>query len=130
MKYFVIALSVLLVSCMGVSEEKSIDQLDHEFEVVQAKENPSKLETAAKETVTDVYSVKTQFTPEHGWGYQILNNGDLYINQPHIPAVAGNKGFDSEAKAATTGDFILYKLNNGLFPPTISQEELDSLGVL
>lgn len=128
MKYFVIVLSVLVVSCTGMSEEKSIEELDAEFNTVT--ETVAEPVDSVIEASSDVYSVKTQFTPEHGWGYQILNNGDLYINQPHIPAVSGNKGFDSEAKATTTADFILYKLNNGLFPPTVSQEELDSLGVL
>ncbi len=128
MKYFVIALSVFVVSCTGTSEEKSIEELDVEFNTVT--ETVAEPVDSVIEAGSDVYSVKTQFTPEHGWGYQILNNGDLYINQPHIPAVAGNKGFDSEAKATTTANFILYKLNNGLFPPTVSQEELDSLGVL
>ena len=128
MKYFTIVLSVFLVSCFGISEETTIEELDQEFK--NSIENVSEPQEAIIETNVDVYSVKTTFTPDHGWGYQILNNGDLYINQPHIPAVAGNKGFDSEGKAITTADYIIYKMNNGLFPPTVSPEELDSLGVM
>jgi len=128
MKYFAIVLSLILASCAGKSEEKTDKELDHEFsdsieKVIDQKET-------LVETSKDVYSVRTTFEPENGWGYQILNNGELYINQPHIPAVAGNKGFDSENKATITADYIIYKMNNGLFPPTVSPEELDSLGVM
>ena len=128
MKNFAIVLSVFLVSCFGISEETTIEELDQEFK--NSIENASEPQEAIIETNVDVYSVKTTFAPDHGWGYQILNNGELYINQPHIPAVAGNKGFDSEANAQTTADYIIYKMNNGLFPPTVSPEELDSLGVM
>ena len=128
MKYFVILGSIFLASCMGVSEEKSIEELDAEFNT--AIETIAEPVDSVIEASSDVYSVKTQFTPEHGWGYQILNNGDLYINQPHIPAVAGNKGFDSKDNAIKTAEYIVFKLENDMFPPTISPQELDSLGVI
>jgi hypothetical protein len=76
------------------------------------------------------YSTKTIFSLEHGWGYQILNNGKLYINQPHIPSIQGNNGFKTEDNANITATYIIHKLNNNVFPPTVSKEELDSLGVL
>lgn len=129
MKYIAIVLSVFLVSCIGTSEkEEKIGYLDKDSNT--STEEIIKSKNSMIENTFDVYSMKTTFEPKHGWGYQILNNGELYINQPHIPAVSGNKGFDSEAKAATTAEYIIFKLNNGLFPPTVSPEELDSLGVM
>ena len=65
-----------------------------------------------------------------GWGYDIYADGALYIHQPHVPAVPGNNGFQSEQKAETTGNFAVYKIRNNIMPPSISVEELDSLGVL
>ena len=88
------------------------------------------MDSLQPQNISDNFTVKTIFSPDIGWGYQILNNDKLYINQPHIPAVAGIKGFSDESKAKITADFMIYKLNNGIFPPTISVEELDSLGVL
>ena len=76
------------------------------------------------------YTYNTTFSPDLGWGYQILNNGNLYINQPHIPAIPGKEGFTDEAKAIKTALFIINKLENNIFPPTISVDELDSLKVL
>jgi hypothetical protein len=47
-----------------------------------------------------------------------------------MPAVEGILGFSDESKAIKTAELMIYKLKNGVFPPTISIEELDSLGVL
>ncbi len=71
------------------------------------------------------------FATENGWGYRIFT-GDtlLLIQQDMIPGMPGINGFDSEAKAATTAGFVISKIRNGLFPPTVSPRELDSLGVL
>ena len=64
------------------------------------------------------------------WGYDVYADGVLYIHQPHIPAVPGNKGFQSAQQAETAGNFAVYKIRNNIMPPTISVKELDSLGVL
>lgn len=87
----------------------------------------------------DVYSGKVQdpaYTmevienAEFGWGYQLFKDGKLMIDQKHIPAIQGEKGFSSKEKAEITGNYILRKIKNGDFPPTVSVQELDSLGVL
>ena len=85
---------------------------------------------ATTEKTQDRFSYKTTFSPDVGWGYQILNNDALYINQPHIPAVEGIRGFSDESKAIKTAELMIYKLEKGIVPPTITVEELDSLGVL
>ena len=65
-----------------------------------------------------------------GWGYDILVNGEIHIHQPNIPAVMGNNGFSSEEKARTAGEFVIQKIKNNILPPSVTPEELDSLGVL
>ena len=64
------------------------------------------------------------------WGYQLLKDGKLMIDQKNIPAIQGNRGFSTKEKAEVMGSFILQKVKNGGFPPTVSIEEMDSLGVL
>jgi hypothetical protein len=76
------------------------------------------------------YTVITVELPESGWGYQILQDGKLAIDQKHIPAIQGYKSFSSKEKAEITANFIVGKMKRGIFPPTLSEEELDSLGVL
>ncbi len=108
----------ILVSC---GEEKS-SNTDLE------KEQPSVSKAVNPETID--YQVKTLFSEEQGWGYQILKNGKPLINQPNIPAVQGNKGFSSKEKAEKTGQFVLSKIHKGQFPPMVTTEELDSLGTI
>ena len=97
-------------------------------QTVQSETKDVKAKVVAVET--DNFSAKAIFSPEFGWGYKIMNNGNLYINQPHIPSIQGNQGFDSKDKAIKTADYIIRKLENNIFPPTISPKELDSLKVL
>lgn len=87
----------------------------------------------------DVYSGKVQepaYTMEvledvkFGWGYQLFKDGKLMIDQKHIPAIQGEQGFSSKENAEITGNYILKKIKNNEFPPTVSIEELDSLHVL
>ncbi len=65
-----------------------------------------------------------------GWGYDIMINGEIHIHQPNIPAVMGNNGFSSEEKALMAGEFVIQKIKNNILPPSVTPEELDSLGVL
>ncbi len=68
--------------------------------------------------------------PDVGFGYDILENDEVRIHQPTIPAIPGNKGFSTNEMAEKAAAFVIYKLDNGVFPPTIKKEELDSLGLL
>lgn len=65
-----------------------------------------------------------------GYGYNILINEALTVHQPHKPGVPGIMGFKSVEDAKKAGDFIAYKIRNNSMPPTVSTQELDSLGVL
>ncbi len=121
MKHFLLIINILIiVSCSNTATD-SHDKA------------PVKTDEVKEENISEPassYSYQTMFDSTLGWGYQILNNQSLFINQPHIPSIQGNKGFDSEEKASITAEYILDKLNRNIFPPTVSISELDSLGVL
>ena len=65
-----------------------------------------------------------------GWGYDIMIDNNLYIHQPNIPAIMGNNGFSSEEHARKAGEFVVYKIRKNIMPPTVTPEELDSMGVI
>ena len=115
---------LILVSFVSCSSNDVVESV--EIQPTKIKETTVPV---VKEKIEE-FSLEATFSPEFGWGYQILNNGQLYINQPHIPSVQGNKGFDSKDKAIKTAEYIISKLEKNIFPPTVSPEELDSLGVL
>ena len=64
-----------------------------------------------------------------GYGYDIYIDGKRYVHQPHVPAVAGNRGFTTETDARKTAEYVAYKIQHNIMPPSISVEELDSLGI-
>jgi len=79
-------------------------------------------------TSTSKYSVATFLQPE-GWGYYISENDKQIIHQETIPGVPGNQGFQSSEEAMKVAELVRSKMENGTFPPTISEEELQKLGI-
>ena len=64
-----------------------------------------------------------------GYGYDIILDGHTYVHQPTIPAVSGNRGFETEEKAKSVAKLVANKIHNNILPPTVDVKELDSLGV-
>lgn len=68
------------------------------------------------------------FRSNSGWGYTITAKDGFIIQQPYIPAILGQKSFDSQDQARKTAKMVLEKLNKGK-NPSLSLSELDSLGI-
>ena len=80
--------------------------------------------TSENEVVESAFTHLITFEEGTGYGYQIFENDHLLINQAHIPAVAGVKGFSTEEKAEITALYILKQVQEGNFPPTITKDKL------
>ena len=110
--YIFTFISIILYSC----HSKTFDNVEDTISI-----------TDERDTTLLKLEIKTIFNDTIGWGYQIYQNGNLYINQPHIPAIQGYQGFENENIARKVGKYICWKIEKGIIPPTISPEELDSL---
>jgi hypothetical protein len=67
---------------------------------------------------------------ENGYGYDIFLDGKRYIHQPVIPGISGNVPFNSRKDAKKTAKAVVGKIEKKILPPSLTQSELDSLGVV
>ena len=107
--------------------ESEKDKMEMKEDTSKPKENPYKnaqldIKIFSNDTIKN--------SGIHGFGYDIYMYKSLYVHQPHMPAISGNRGFDTEEQARKVAEFIVYKIKNNIMPPSVKPEELDSLGVL
>ena len=98
-----------------------IEKVEKEIAIAKDKE---------QELVAESLSLKITDSEYTGFGFEILQGSSPLIIQPHIPAIQGMKGFDTKEQAAIIGNYMIYKINNGIMPPSISVQDLDSLKIV
>lgn len=84
---------------------------------------------AKKISVSETYKARIYQTEMDQFGYDIYKDSILMIHQPIVPGVQGNRGFSSKEDAQKVAELMIYKLDNGITPPSITSEELDSLNL-
>lgn len=66
-----------------------------------------------------------------GYAIQVTLNGKTQkIRQPHKPGLPGIRGFDTKEQAQKVADFVVNKIKTKGFPPTVTPEELATLGIV
>lgn len=123
---------LFLLSCTEQKTENQTPATPNETEPPASSNIESNSSTVDSTTALNKktnYSVKSIQT-ENGWGYQIFKGTKLLINQKNIPAVQGNQSFTSESEAIKVGELVVTKLLQNQFPPTVSSDELQSLGII
>ncbi|MCH2224572.1 MAG: DUF4907 domain-containing protein [Crocinitomicaceae bacterium] len=140
MKFYLLFPLGFLIAC---SQEPSTQTT----EKMQQKEDTSGKNQEIENTIVDLpesettapeqsskseekYTYRVIHTENIGWGYEILEHESVIIKQIYIPAIQGNHAFSTEKDAQKTAEFILDKMNNNIFPPTLSKDELTYLNVL
>jgi hypothetical protein len=91
------------------------------------KEDEVQISTS-KKLSSDPYRIEI-ISLQNGFGYQLYENKKLIIDQQTIPAIQGNQAFQTYESAEKCAEFCLQKIKKGIFPPTITVEELNSLGI-
>ena len=75
-------------------------------------------------------TIKIIPSTNHTFGYDILLYGRPLVHQPSIPGLPGNDGFTTKEKAQKVAELVLKKIRNNEMPPSVTIDELNSLGVL
>ena len=122
MKIIVLIILVLVFfSCKDAVPKKSPENED-----LTLTDKP--VEAGKREKDSSVCEVRT-VENSLGWGYEVWQNGAMVIKQEHIPAVQGIHAFSSQEQAQKAAEIIKAKIEQGIFPPTMSMAELQSIGV-
>ncbi|MBK6540904.1 MAG: DUF4907 domain-containing protein [Flavobacteriales bacterium] len=67
--------------------------------------------------------------PNGTFGYAILSDGELLIQQTNMPGQPGVEGCRTKADAEKLAELVIGKIRHGEMPPTVSNEELKNLGL-
>lgn len=125
-----IGLTLFITSCTQESKEKFVSD-----NLKGYKAQKSQIETTEKSSPqfpssdTNSNYVLETIQLEVGWGYEIYKDGSLLIRQKNIPAVQGVHTFETKEEAAKLGVYVLDKIKNGYFPPSVTVDEIDSLQI-
>jgi hypothetical protein len=120
LKLMVAILLMLFVVACHTGTSLSTDSSPAAQEIKQ-QENPY-----AKADIT------TKIIPSanNTFGYDILLYGKPLVHQPSMPGLPGNEGFTTQERAQTVADFVVKKIRNNEMPPTVTMEDLNTMGVL
>lgn len=125
----------LLVSCSSDTTENKVAQTDNTparpTEPGQNNNPAAQPPQINSDNIeVKVFEVKDSTGKAKGWGYDIYVDKKKMIHQPIIPAVPGNDAFKTEKDALKTGTLAADKMKKSGSLPTITVNELDSLGVI
>jgi hypothetical protein len=84
---------------------------------------------AAKQEIYKSLAVQQDGKDTGTWGYVIFKLDKIMIQQFTIPALQGNKHFDTRQQAELVGNLVAEKLNHAKHPG-VTKKELDSLGII
>jgi hypothetical protein len=116
---FLVVLFILFI-CAGLPETSmSADEATGKAVIKQL--NPDDND---KLTIMIIPSVNNTF------GYDLLLYGRPLVHQPNVPGLPGNEGFTTKEKAQAVAEFVVKKIRNNEVPPTVTIEDLNSMGVL
>jgi hypothetical protein len=93
---------------------------------------PSVQEIKQQENPYTNAEISTKIIPSvnNTFGYDILLYGRTFVHQPNIPGLPGNEGFATQERAQTVAEFVAKKIRNNEVPPTVTIDDLNTMGVL
>jgi hypothetical protein len=116
--------AIFLFSCSS-REEKS----DPPAQLLQQEQPEITKPGTGQKMEVQTFEVTGETGKKAGWGYDLYVDGNRVIHQETMQAVQGIHYFKSEEEARKVGTYAMNKMKNSGDFPTISIEELDSLGV-
>jgi hypothetical protein len=120
MQRIVSLLLLVLVSCQEAPQKEKLTG--------SSKKSSNRYSSLKAAKGAQKYEIITLLSA-NGWAYQIRQNGKLVIDQPTIPGRPGNLGFQTEEDAIKVAELVKAKLQAKVFPPSISEADLQNLNI-
>ena len=101
--------------------------------IASAQQRPSgevRFHTSSAKYTQGKFDIQPIPSEANTWGFVIYKDGKLFIRQPSIPALPGNRGFTTQAKALKAGQLMVDKIRNGQMPPSLTKEEMQKANLL
>ena len=127
MRYFLIFL--LFITGCSSEEKPATTGNSAQTDTITAIASSSEPDTVAKplSKLPDKDFTFKVLKNENGYGYDIYSAGKMVIHQPIIPGAPGNNGFKTESEAFKVATLVVFKLSNNIMPPSVTQQEIDSV---
>ena len=117
---------VVMAACGNEQEEVSSSTEATAIDTAMTAPRPP----AAAEHQQATLTFRVIDAPNGTFGYEILSNGALYIQQANIPGQPGQEGCGTREEAERLAAFVIEKIRAGISPPTVTSEELRTLGII
>lgn len=133
MKHYFLAaalVSLVIISCGEKKTDGSDSVNKPSVPVVSADTSAPKTAAGGLQVEAKTFPVPATDAHAAGWGYDLYVGGKRTIHQDIIPAVQGNQPFATEEDARKTGALAAKKMMETGDFPTISVDELKTLGII
>jgi hypothetical protein len=121
---FIILLTTATFSC-GKKEKESV--AEQSAQQTTAEDSVSAMPPDSVAIPPAAYTYQIIPAPENTFGYDVYKDAKLFIHQPHIPGMPGVKGFAKEEQAKKAAELMIEKMNKGVVPPTLTEEEIGEI---
>lgn len=135
--FYSLIAAVLLAACSHETNESTDASVNDTLMAIPGEEHEAPAapaENPYKDAKIDIRVFNNDTVPNEpklsGFGYNILIYDAVYNHQPHIPAINGMRGFNTAEQAQSAATLVVHKIRNNIMPPSLSPQELDSIGAL
>jgi hypothetical protein len=117
-----------VIGTLYMQKNPAVNDLNIGFPIPSGANQESQVSSTTNPYLNANIEIKT-YQVAFGWGYDIFIDSKLIVHQTNIPALPGNSGFKTEADARKVAELAVVKIRKNIMPPSLSTEELKSVGI-
>jgi hypothetical protein len=124
----ILNISFFIVACSAPTKPAQMHKPQHLVKEHTHKKEAKTNTASHSESVGNEFHIQITHSAT-GFGYQIYEAKKLVIDQATIPGRPGLAGFQNEEEARKVAELVKFKLEQQVFPPSVSEAELKNLNI-